>query len=117
MGLSIEEKDLLNRAKNYEELKATPGWQDMLSFLTDQCSQLLARKLESQSSNMKVVYHLDLLWKQYERVFQDIQQEIDATIKTRDQWLLDVRENYSSIEDLEKQILGEELDGAKDYKQ
>lgn len=87
LKLHPEEKEVLRKGRDYEQLLNSPGWKRMLDFVEELADGALARMRSSESSDQTVVLAARLAWKQREMVLHLMQTEALDGIEQRKELL------------------------------
>ena len=100
-------RELFTKAREYQQLQATPGFRRLLDFIGSRVDLQLAAVRASRSDDDRVNARLALRWKAFEDMLALIQNEINGTLQDRDDYLRDALRYRAAEGEVEKVIQGQ----------
>ena len=97
-------RELFTRAREYQQLQATPGFRRLLDFMGRAVDVQLAAVRASRSDDDHVNARLTLRWKAFEDMLALVQNEINGALEDRDNYLRDALRYRAAEGEVEKAI-------------
>ena len=80
-----EQIELTQRARDYADLKTTPGWKRVCEFIRDYCDAALGAIRDNHDADAQVAFALHLAWRERVKMRDQLESEIQGSIDARRQ--------------------------------
>lgn len=102
-SLLPEEKEILQKGKDYHDLTSLPGWKRLLDFIEQLADDSLGKIRGSESSDPLVLLGEKVAWKQREYVLRQIQAEALEATEHRTELLADLESHGIPLIEIEEE--------------
>ena len=106
--LTAEEKELVAKAIDYEQLLETRAWKHLFSFFEKRALAALEKLEACASSDGMVIVGMVRNWQEREAAFRELQEEISGTIAERKNMILEIMHSQGATKNEVDEILERE---------
>ncbi len=108
MNLSPEEQEVMDRAREYEEMRKSPGWKQLSRFLDTRAAKAWGDLRDSQSSDDRINGNLQRRWQEREHAIIAINRQMDDAIAERNSKVRDILKAQGATEEQIERIAEKE---------